>query len=167
MADDNSTTDEGTEPDESKLGEPGKAALAAERKRANEAEKARKAAEAELQKLRDLDKSETERERDARTAAESRAAAAELALLRRDVADEAKLPVEFAARLQGSTREELLADAKALAKLVPAAGTSTPPPPAGDKAKEALKVGGDPTGHAKALNGDPLLDSLKSKLGIA
>lgn len=172
MADDTGKTPDGTEPDGSAtddtLGEPGKAALTAERSRAKAAEKRAKDAEAELQKLRDKDKSETERERDARTAADARAEAAELALLRRDIADEAKLPAEFAARLQGTTRDELLADAKALAKLIPSGEsteTTTTTRPAGDKAIESLKNGGTPTGDL-ALNGDPIVDALKNKLGI-
>lgn len=40
-------------------------------------------------------------------------------LLRREVVDEVGLPATFATRLQGSTKEELLADAKELAKTLP------------------------------------------------
>lgn len=46
-------------------------------------------------------------------------AAMELAALRREVAEAAGLSEELAQRLQGTTREELEADAVALAKLVP------------------------------------------------
>ena len=53
-----------------------------------------------------------------------------------------------------------------LALLPPANGSTPPPPPAGGKPVENLVGGGNPTGDA-ALNGDPLLDALKTKLGIA
>ena len=48
------------------------------------------------------------------SAAEQRAAAAELRALRIEVALEAGIPAKLAGRLQGSTREELLADATGL-----------------------------------------------------
>jgi hypothetical protein len=53
-------------------------------------------------------------------------AARDHADLQREVAAEHKLPAEMAPRLQGSTRDELAADAKGLAKLLTPA---TPPPP--------------------------------------
>lgn len=52
-------------------------------------------------------------------AQEQRAAAAEMRALRAEVAQEAKLPAVLAARLVGTTREELMADAAALLALIP------------------------------------------------
>ena len=88
-------------------------------------------------------------------AAEKRAAELEAKALRAEVAAEKGVP---AALLTGSTREDLEASADAL---IAFRGEQKP-------AETATFVipseGGSP---AAALNGDPLLDSLKSKLGIA
>lgn len=97
------------------LGDAGKKALAAERD-------ARKAAEKELAKYRkaeqdkaDADKSEAEK----RTAAEARATAAELRATRLEVAAEKGLTPKQAQRLNGTTREELEADADEFLKDLP------------------------------------------------
>lgn len=63
---------------------------------------------------------------------------------------------EFAGLIQGSNADEIATHASKLAGLF---GTSTTRTPAVDRSPE----GGDP---ALALNGDPLLQSLKSALGI-
>ena len=153
--------------DESQLGDKGKAALDAERAARKAAEKTARDQAAELQRYRDADKSEA----DKLAAREADIATREAALLRAEVATEKKLPVELAARLQGSTRDELLADADALAKLIPATAPTPPPArPAGGKPREVLTGGGDPTGSGESglpLNGDPIVDALKNKLGIA
>lgn len=52
---------------------------------------------------------------------QSRTVQYESELMRRDVISQTGLPPEFAERLRGSTREELLADAEALKKLLPQA----------------------------------------------
>ena len=148
------------------LGEGGKAALAAERKRANDADKALKAALAELQTIKDANKSEEDKRAERLTAAEKDAADAKAALVRYEVATEKGVPAELVGRLQGATKAELEADADALLKLFPPATGGKTPPPAGGKPTENLVGGGNPTGDA-ALNGDPLLDALKTKLGIA
>lgn len=58
--------------------------------------------------------------------------------LRAEVAAEKKLPPALAARLQGATREELAADADALAVLFPAGGAAgTPGAPAPDPSQGA------------------------------
>jgi hypothetical protein len=58
------------------------------------------------------------------------------ARMREQVATAAKLPPELATRLRGSTREELEADAAALAALIPAA-SATPGTPAPDPTQGA------------------------------
>lgn len=94
-------------PDDDKLGEGGKKALDAERARNKELEKElTKFRKAEQDKL-DADKSEAEK----RAAAEERAAAAELRATRLEVAAAKGLTPAQAKRLQGTTREELEADA--------------------------------------------------------
>jgi len=72
---------------------------------------------------------------------EAAIAARDHAELQRTVAAKAGLPADLAARLQGTTEAELEADAKALAKLIPAA-----PPPAGgatNPARPGAHRGGD------------------------
>jgi hypothetical protein len=112
---------------------------------------AQKAQEAEQAKL-------TDAERFAAQLAEvtRRAEAAETHLLRTTVARRAGLPDELVDRLQGGTEEELEADAERLAELF------------ADKAPSKPVRRSDPSqgSDAHALNGDPLLDSLKTKLGI-
>lgn len=132
MADDNSTTSDVTEPGSATdtdqqddvtagLGEGGQKALAAERKARGAAEKASAAAQKKaddlakrLQAIEDRDKSEAQKLADRLAEAENNATSAQGRLLRYEVAAEKKLPSEWAARLQGSTKEELEADADAL-----------------------------------------------------
>lgn len=100
------------EKDNQPLGEPGLKALHDERTARKEAEKAaRSAAEGLAKTKQQLD------EALANLAAEQAARTnAELALVKRDAALAAGLPHEMANRLQGSTKEEIEADAKALAE---------------------------------------------------
>lgn len=78
------------------------------------ADEQRKAAEqqGEYQKLYEAAKAEL-------TAAEQKAQALELATMRRDVAEKLGVPAALAGRLQGTTMEELEADAKALVAALP------------------------------------------------
>jgi hypothetical protein len=113
--------------DDDGLGDAGKKALAAERKRANDAEKElAKFRKAEQDKA-DADKSETEK----RAAAEKRAEEAELRVLRLEVAQDKGLTAAQAKRLVGATREELEADADDLVATFGAKqgdGKTTPKP---------------------------------------
>jgi len=85
-----------------------------------------KAAE-QLKAIEDAKKSELEKANERATQAEAKAAQLEAKQLRTEVAAEAGIPAALAARLTGATREELLADAKALAELVkPSGGSSVP-----------------------------------------
>jgi hypothetical protein len=68
--------------------------------------------------------------------ATARAEAAEAKALRLEVAAEAELPLEYATRLQGATRDELAADAKQLALdlgLAAEPSSATPGPKHGDR----------------------------------
>lgn len=105
------------------LGEGGQKALAAERKARGAAEKTAAAAAKErdklaarLQELEDRDKSEAQKLAERAQTAEAEAAKASAKLLRFEVASSKKLPAGWANRLQGSTKEELEADADALLK---------------------------------------------------
>lgn len=126
-------SDGATPKDDDQLGEGGKKALAAERDRAKNLEK-------ELAKYRkadqdraDADKTEAEK----RAAAEARADAAELKSLKFEVGAEKGLNAKQAARLVGSTRDELEADADELLANFPAAAptkaTPKPDPSQGPK----------------------------------
>jgi Skp family chaperone for outer membrane proteins len=78
------------------------------------------------QERADAAKSELQKAQERAAAAEAKAKAAELAVARRDVVAEVKLPPELADFLQGETPEELRASAEKLLKSLPA---KSPPPP--------------------------------------
>lgn len=103
------------------LREPGKKALDAERA-------ARAKAEADLAALRkqieDANKTAEQKAADDLKAAQAEAAANAARALRYEIAAEAGIPLTFAPRLTGSTREEIATDADALkALLIPAGAT--------------------------------------------
>ena len=131
------------------------------RKRAKEAEDKLAALEARIEELDNKDKSEVEKLSSKLADAERKAQEAEQRALRAEVAASKGLTTAQAKRLQGSSLEELEADAdELLESFKPQEGTNPPPE---RKPTEALSGGTDPT---VALNGDPLLQSVKSKLGI-
>lgn len=111
------------------LGEAGKRALNAERTRVRELEQ-RLSGLAPLvefveqiragKAVADDQKTDTERLQEQIQQLQADAAAERLGRLRLEVATEAALPPELAARLNGTTREELAADAAALKALIPA-----------------------------------------------
>jgi hypothetical protein len=72
-----------------------------------------------LAALEESQKTEQQKLADRAAAAEQRAAAAELRVLRAEVASAKGIPAPLAQRLQGSTREELDADADALLQTIP------------------------------------------------
>lgn len=111
-----------------------------------------KAREAEESKL-----SETERYAAQIAEAQTRAERAEVALLRFQVARTAGLPDDLVDRLRGDTEEELLADAKTLAKLIPPAAEVKPT----SARRSDPSQGSDPM----PLNGDPLEQALKNAVG--
>ncbi len=114
--------------------------LAAERKK-------RQAIEDELKALRDGSLSEAESLRRRAEAAENELAAVRLDNLKHAAATKAGLPADAVKRLQGSTAEELEADAKELAKLLKprtattndgAAKPASPPKDANTALRQAL-----------------------------
>jgi hypothetical protein len=139
MADENGTTPESQETPETGAPEAAGAPAAerpkdtGESKIPPEVERALRKANKEAETLRlklkeyeDRDKTEAQKLAEARTAAEQRAAAAEQQLLRFKIAAEKKLPANLAGRLQGSTEEEMAADADSLLELLAAQRPSTP-----------------------------------------
>jgi hypothetical protein len=127
MADENTSTTEGAEtamaseaPDtarsqpEEGLGDAGKKALQEERRKARAAERQLTELQQRLKEFEDRDKTEAQKLAEAKQAAEATAKDATTKLLRYEVAAKKKLPAEWAARLQGSTPEELEADADLL-----------------------------------------------------
>lgn len=136
MADDTSTTDTtvtddaatattdttGNSTDDAQLPEGARKALAAARTAERAAIRAQKAAEARVAEFENANKTETQKLADRAAAAEKAAADASTKLLRFQVAADKKLPASLAARLQGTTVEELAADADELLKLLPNGG---------------------------------------------
>jgi hypothetical protein len=127
------------------------AAAAAQRKQLEEQEKYKELYEAEIA---------------AREAAEAKAAAVQLAQLRNQIATEVGIPPALATRLQGTTAEELKADAAAILEAIPTptapnlnAGAGRPTPPSNapsiDEIKEtAARLGINPKYLAKQYNID-------------
>ncbi|MFD7996841.1 hypothetical protein [Streptomyces mexicanus] len=115
------------------LSDAGKKALVEERKARTAAERQARAAQKQLedlskrlQEFEDRDKTEAQKLAERATAAEKTAAAAQAELMRYRVAAEKKLPAELAARLQGSTPEEMAEDAEKLLALFNAQQRQTP-----------------------------------------
>ena len=113
------------------LGDAGKKALDAERRKAREAARERDALATRLKEFEDRDKSEGEKVAERLTAAETRAAQAEARAARLDVAFEKGLTPAQAKRLVGNTREELEADADEILRDFPTA-PAAPGRPMGD-----------------------------------
>jgi hypothetical protein len=133
MADENGTTPESPETPETGAAE-GAGAPAAERPKETgetkippEVERALRKANKEAETLRlklkefeDRDKTEAQKLAERAAAAEKQAAEAQAELMRYRVAADKKLPAELAARLRGSTPEEMAADADELLSLLAA-----------------------------------------------
>lgn len=105
-------------PDESKLGDGGLAALAAERQSAKDAKAALTTAQAELQKYKDAEKTAEERAADRLSAAEKVASESTRKAQQYEAAAAAGLPLSAASRISGATAEEMAADATALKALI-------------------------------------------------
>lgn len=117
------------------LGENGLKALNAEREARKEADKRLKEALEKINAFEEAQLSEQEKtkrkvEQTEKLLIEARAEQERLQheLLARDVASEFQIPANAVHRLQGSTREELEADAKELAKLFAPKGARKPEP---------------------------------------
>ena len=113
-------------PEGAPLGDAGLKALQAERTRAAKAEADLKALQ---QKIEDSQKTAEQKAADAITAATATAAQAEARALRYEVAAAKGLDLALAARLTGSTKEELEADADTLMALIPPKAPEAPPAP--------------------------------------
>ena len=121
---------------------------------------------AKADQLEEASKTEVQKLTDKLTAAESAVAQQELNVARLEVALEKGLTATQAKRLLGATKDELVADADELLESFKPDTDSEdqdPPPDQNAKPKPKLKPG---RSDDMALNGDPLLTSLKSKLGI-
>ena len=136
------------------LGDGGKKALEAERKRANALDKQLKAFQAERDAAEAEKLTELERAQKAAKEASERLAEYEKTTMRQKVALDTGLPAALVARLQGDDEESLIADAESLMALLNTPTTPKPDPSQGAK------------GEAHALNGDPLLSTIKNKLGL-
>jgi hypothetical protein len=141
-------------PETQELGDGGKKALQAERDARKQAEKTAAELTARLKEFEDSKLSELERAQ--KEAAEN---AAELARLRTEntrskVAIEKGVPADLVEFLTGDTEGDIAAKADLLLARLNAPGTPKPDPSQGAK------------GSAHALNGDPLLDTIKNKLGL-
>jgi len=161
MPDETKSDDKPKEPATGDLGEAGRKALREERAARQAAEKSAADLEARLKAIEDKDKTETQRAADTATKAEAARVAAEARADRLEVAMAKGLTPGQAKRLQGANRAELEADADDLLESFPAAEAPRPPP--NGKPTERLSGGGDPT---MPLNGDPLEQALRQKLGI-
>lgn len=84
---------------------------------------------AQLDEVENAKKDELQRATERAEAAERRAAEHEAQILRRDVAAAKGLPANLAARLTGSTKDELEADADALAEMFKPASSGPKPNP--------------------------------------
>lgn len=160
MADDTSTTAT-TEGDATatvqapELGDAGKKALSEERAAKKAAEKRAADLEARLQAIEDRDKTEAQRLAERAEAAEKAALEHASQLARYKVAAETSVPAHL---LAGVDEESI---AKHAADLVAWRDSTAPVStrPSGDVDQGVRTT-------PLALNGDPLLDSLKTKLGI-
>lgn len=126
---------QGAKPEQETLGENGLKALNTERELRKEADKRLKEALDKISAFEDMQRTEEEKREHALKQAqdqlaEARAEQERLAheILARDVATEFQIPANAVHRLQGSTREELEADAKELAKLFAPKGARKPEP---------------------------------------
>ncbi|AGW41734.1 cold shock protein [Leifsonia xyli subsp. cynodontis DSM 46306] len=141
------------------LGDAGKRAIAAERKRAEIAEKSLKALQEEITKRENAELSELERFKKENEELRNNNSTSSLEATRYKVALEKGIPVDLAGRLQGSNYEELAADADTLVSLLPAAGAPVKQTPRPDPSQGAKRQ------HAAASPREAFGDALKSALG--
>lgn len=141
------------------LGDAGKQALVAERKRADDAEKALKAANAKLQQIEDAGKTELEKALSrineleaANGTLTSDLAQRDRTILRLNTGIDEGLPKNLIARLQGEDEESIKADAASLRELIP---DNTPSPfPKADPSQ-------GPKGTGKTSNADLFAQQLE------
>lgn len=142
------------------LGDAGKAALAAERKRANDAEKLAREAQARITELEEKDATELEKAtrrikelEEANQTLTADVATRDKTILRLNTGIDEGLPKNLIARLQGDDEESIKADAASLRDLVP---DNTPNPfPKADPSQ-------GPKGAGKTSNADLFAQQLDS-----
>ena len=127
----------GNPSDSDALGDAGKAALAAERKRANEAEKANKDLAAQLKAIEDADKSDLDKANERIKTLEAENATlttdlgkADLTITKLNVGIAEGLPANLIARLQGTDEDTFKTDAASLKELIPGDTPQSPFPKA-------------------------------------
>ena len=172
MAETTTTTDTETESTEEQTTEKDWKAEAdkwkAQSRKNEQQAKANAEAARRLAELEEKDKSEADKLAQKTADAEARAVASELKLLKIEVALEKGLTKDQAQRLVGATREELEDDADELIKAFGIADEEdeeeeqTPPE---RQPREKLRPGRKGTTDLP-LNSDPLLNTLKQKLGV-
>lgn len=141
MSDDISTDTTET-PEAPELGDAGKKAIAAERRRADSLDKELKALRAESESRANAELSELERLKKENAELLSGKTAAELSSIRSQVALENGLPANLAARLQGTDYDTFTADAVSLAELVTG---NKPTAPKADPSQGPKATGGAQT----------------------
>lgn len=148
MPDTATTTDQGTdtatvaEPtqpeatEDNNLGDAGKKALDAERRRAATAEREAKALKARLDEIEQSNMTELDKAKKAATEAQAQLQEYQLTALRQRVALEKGLPAELVDRLRGDNESDISADADALLALVSAPRSLRPDPTQGGTGSE-------------------------------
>lgn len=119
------------------------------------------ARDAKLAEIENASKTELERLAEQLAAAQTDAQEARLQVARSRVVAEKGLPADLAEFLTGSTPEELEQQADKLAALIPSPGEGTSTLRHTERLRTATN-----SNEKMALNGDPLEESLKRKLGI-
>jgi len=132
-------TPEVVEAPETDLGDAGKKAIAAERRRADTAEKALKAFQTAADTRANEELTELERLKKENAELVNGKTASDLAALRLEIALEKGLSPTLASRLQGSDRDALAADADSLSELV---GATKPALPKADPSQGTKPTGG-------------------------
>lgn len=133
------------------LGDKGKAAI--DRMKAERDAAKREAAEnaAKVKTFEDAQKTQVEKDAEVRAELEKTSTANAAKALRYEIAEKAGLPLSAAARLQGATEAELLADAEALKTLL-GTTTETKPVPKPDKTQAATGGAAAPKNLNEAIS---------------
>jgi hypothetical protein len=136
------------------LGDGGKKAIQAERDARKVAERTVADLAAKLKSFEDANLSELERTKKAAEESAAELAALRTENVRNKVALDKGVPADLVEFLTGDTEGDIAAKADLLLARLNTPGTPKPDPSQGAK------------GEAAALNGDPLLSTIKNKLGL-
>lgn len=134
------------------LGDAGKKAIAAERKRADDAEKELKALKLDAETRANAELSELERFKKENAELQKQQADASLEAIRLRVALEKGIPANLAARLQGTDYDSIAADADSLAELVSSKPNPQPRPDLSQGVKAVTGTQDPAQAFAIALN---------------